>query len=633
MSATTAGNSVPKLMVGELLISRGLLTQAQLDEALVLQKKWGTRIGDIVLAKGWIKPLDFYSALAFYYQKPFVDMLKEPPDVILHEKDDLAAYNMHQFMPWRITDDDNPKVIIATSNPNEQAMDLARQRFGDNVDFVITSKFDILWQLQHHHDEYFTHNAIRKLAEQMPEHSASVVITKPQLIFVATVITLVLIVATVWPMATFVGMNLAIAGLLLMTTLARLTLTWVGSDRHIDIKVTDHEVKLLKDEDLPVYTVLMPMYKEEAILPFLAKAMRELDYPLSKLDIKLVLEQDDEGTVNAAKALGLEAFFEIIRVPTSFPKTKPKACNYALNFARGKFITIYDGEDRPEPDQLKKVIIAFSGMAENVACVQARLNYFNSTENWLTRMFTLEYSLWFDFFLPGLEALKIPIPLGGTSNHFKAELLLQFDGWDPYNVAEDADLGVRFTQCGYRVGIVNSTTYEEACNHVPTWIRQRSRWIKGYMQAYLVHMRAPIELYRSIGSVGFWGFQFFFLGAFFSYLVAPFLYGTFVIWILGGAELLDPLFPPLVLLISLFNLTLGNGSLVYMLMVGAFKRQNYMLIPYALTVPYYWLLMSIAAYKALSQLIFNPFYWEKTTHGISTHLETPAAGDQPAAAH
>jgi len=244
-------------------------------------------------------------------------------------------------------------------------------------------------------------------------------------------------------------------------------------------------------------------------LPIITESLRNIDYPLSKLDIKLILEDDDEETIAAAKNLNLESMFEIIRVPVSLPKTKPKACNYALNFARGELVTIYDAEDKPERDQLKKAVIAFRKAPKNTAVIQARLNYFNANENWLTRMFTLEYSLWFDFYLPALEALKIPIPLGGTSNHFKLRILKDVNAWDPYNVTEDADLGVRLTQLNYRVGVVNSTTYEEATNRFGNWIRQRSRWIKGYMQTYLVHMRHPVRLYRSLGHVGFWGSSFY----------------------------------------------------------------------------------------------------------------------------
>src|SRR5664279_140422 len=254
-----------------------------------------------------------------------------------------------------------------------------------------------------------------------------------------------------------------------------------------------------------------------------------MDYPRSKLDIKLVLEADDAQTIEAAKALALEATFEIIRVPHSLPKTKPKACNYAIQMARGEYLTIYDAEDKPEPDQLKKAIVAFRKGGANTACVQARLNYFNAEENWLTRMFTLEYSLWFDMFLPALDRLSVPIPLGGTSNHFDLAKLRRVGAWDPFNVTEDADLGLRFAAMGYRVGIVNSVTYEEANSHLGNWIRQRSRWVKGYMQTWLVNMRDPIGLVRRVGVKGFLSLQFFVGGGILSGLAYPFMLIPFLL--------------------------------------------------------------------------------------------------------
>lgn len=74
------------------------------------------------------------------------------------------------------------------------------------------------------------------------------------------------------------------------------------------------------------------------------------------------------------------------------------------NYARGEYLVIFDAEDQPEPDQLKKVVVAFRKSSPNTACIQCRLNHFNANENWLTRMFTLDYSLWFDFMLGGVPA-------------------------------------------------------------------------------------------------------------------------------------------------------------------------------------------------------------------------------------
>jgi len=602
--------------LGELLVAHGVLEEQHLQEALGIQKKWGTRLGDILLAKGWVRAFDFYQVLAHHYNLPFINLMEEPLDPDLLVESDTDLYTEYLALPWQRR---NGRLTVVMADPNPQAMEFIRQHFGEDIDFAITSKFDIMWELQHNKDAYLSHQAVYALSEHDNEMSARQVFTGQQLVVIYVILLLLLLSITLYPIATLVTLNFMIAVFLLLNFGMRAVLTWVGGDRHIDVKVSDNQVKLLNEKELPTYTILVPMYKEPEVIKYLAGALRNLDYPLSKLDIKLILEEDDIETIEVAKSLGLEGIFEIIRVPDSLPKTKPKACNYALHFARGDIVTIYDAEDRPEPDQLKKVVAAFRAAPDNTVCIQARLNYFNANENWLTKMFTLEYSLWFDFYLPALEALKIPIPLGGTSNHFKMEVLREVDAWDPFNVTEDADLGVRITQLGYRVGVVNSTTFEEANSRYGNWIRQRSRWIKGYMQTYLVHMRSPIELYKSIGAVGFWGFQFFIGGAVLSTLLAPLLYAMYVIWLVTDTHYFDVVFPPLVLYISLINLLLGNGYLIYLSMLGAFKRHLYFLIPFGLTMPIYWLMMSVAAYKALWQLIHNPFYWEKTLHGITSY--------------
>jgi len=607
-------NDAGYVPLGELLVSNDVLSRDHLQQALSVQNEWGTRLGDILLAKGWVRAFDFYRVLADHYKMPFVNLMDEPVEAELISEDDIDLYTEYLILPWRTK---AGKLSLVMADPNPEAMAFAHQHFGEDVEFSITSKFDIMWELQKKKDAYLSHEAVYSLSEHDVEMSARQVFTGRQLIAVYLFLTLFLLLLTLYPIATLIAVNFVIAVFLLFNFGMRALLTWIGGDRHIDIKVTDNQVRILDEKSLPTYTILVPMYKEPEVINYLAGSLRQLNYPLSKLDIKLILEEDDEETIEAAKKLGLEGMFEIIRVPDSLPKTKPKACNYALHFARGEYVTIYDAEDRPEPDQLKKVIAAFRAAPENTVCVQARLNYFNAKENWLTRMFTLEYSLWFDFYLPALEALKIPIPLGGTSNHFKMSVLREVGAWDPFNVTEDADLGVRITQVGYRVGVVNSTTYEEANSRYGNWIRQRSRWIKGYMQTYLVHMRSPVKLYKSIGHVGFWGFQFFIGGAVLSTLLAPILYVMYIFWLVTDTHAYDVFFPSLVLYISLINLLLGNGYLIYLSMLGAFKRHLYSLIPFGLTMPIYWLMMSVAAYKALWQLVHNPFYWEKTLHGIT----------------
>lgn len=601
--------------IGDLLIEKGLITEHQLQEILVTQKQWGTRFGDIILAKGWVKPFFLSQVLADHFNKPNIDMLKNRLDPSILDRDSLSTYSENLFVPWRR---ENGLLKVAVVDVTPELLQIVDRVVGEPFDFVITSKFDIIWTLQEIGNQFYTEKAVHELANIMPQFSASEVFTTRQLIFIFIWITLSVIALTLWPINSIIVVNLAISVFLLLNFALRMVLTWVGGDKYFDNMVTDEEVNAIDERTLPVYSILLPMYHESATLPNIAQALRSLDYPLSKLDIKLILEQDDDETIETAKELGLEGIFEIIRVPESFPRTKPKACNYALHFCRGELATIYDGEDAPEPDQLKKVVIAFQKAPENTAVIQARLNYFNVAENWLTRMFTMEYSLWFDFYLPALDALRIPIPLGGTSNHFKMNVLREMQGWDPYNVTEDCDLGVRLTQRFYRVGVVNSTTYEEANNSIPNWIRQRSRWLKGYMQSYLVHMRSPLKLYGELGHVGFWGFQFFIGGTIVSALVTPILFFMYILWLITQTMVFDPYFPSMVLYINLFNLLIANGFLIYLFMLSGFKRRYFDLIPWALTVPFYWILQSWAGYKGLWQLIHNPFYWEKTHHGLTT---------------
>jgi cellulose synthase/poly-beta-1,6-N-acetylglucosamine synthase-like glycosyltransferase len=512
--------------------------------------------------------------------------------------------------------------VAATAEPGPETVLFARQRWGPDIEFAIASKFDIVWTVQTAFAETMSHRAVMDLAERDLSLSAWQVFTLAQVVVGYALLTGLLVGLALAPVATLIALNIAMSVFYLGNFVFKGILVSVGGGRSAD---QDQEIEIaarsLRDHDLPVFTILVPMFREHQMLPALAESLRKLDYPLGKLDIKIVLEEDDHETLEAARTLGLEGVFEIIRVPASKPQTKPKACNFALQFARGEYLVIYDAEDRPEPDQLRKVVATFRRSPPHTACLQCRLNYYNADENWLTRMFTLDYSLWFDQVLPGLERLNVPIPLGGTSNHFKIEVLRELRGWDPFNVAEDADLGIRLTQKGYRVGVVDSTTFEEATCHVGNWIRQRSRWMKGYMQTFLVHTRRPLQLLRTTGPLGFIGFVLFVGGTVLSALFNPIFWFMYWIWLVALAEGLDPIFPELLLFLSLFNLLAGNGALIYLNMLAPMRRGWLSLIPYSLTISGYWILISIAAYKGLWQLLCNPFYWEKTQHGLSRHAE------------
>ena len=358
--------------------------------------------------------------------------------------------------------------------------------------------------------------------------------------------------------------------------------------------VSAEDLAAVPDADLPGYTVLIPAYREPQVLPHLLRAVAALDYPADKLDVILLLEEEDDITYDAAVAARPPAHVKILRVPPSEPQTKPKACNVGLRVATGELLTIYDAEDRPEPLQLRRAAVAFRQVPDRVACLQARLAFFNHEQNLITNWFTTEYAMWFRLMLPGLVQQDAPIPLGGTSNHFRVDVLRALGGWDAWNVTEDADLGVRLHRAGMRTLVLDSVTWEEANSDFINWVKQRSRWFKGYLQTWLVHTRHPVRMCRDVGVLGFLRFNLFVGGTPLLALLNP------VFWALSAA---------------------WAGS--HLAIVRAARQTGVgRLVPAALLSPLYWAMMSLAATKALIQLIVAPSFWEKTTHGLG---EDPAA--------
>lgn len=276
-----------------------------------------------------------------------------------------------------------------------------------------------------------------------------------------------------------------------------------------DLTITQSQVSAVSDAELPRYTILVPLMHEEKVIPHLVKSVMALDYPIEKLDIKFIVELGDTKTTNALKQEGIGQWgpdasvhkiaTQLILVPKGTVLTKPRSCNYALAFARGAFTVIYDAEDNPEPDQLKKAYVGFLHSTLDTVCIQARLNFYNSKQNILTRLFSLEYGFWFDYYLPGLHEMVSPIPLGGTSNHFVTAYLKKVGTWDPYNVTEDADLGLRLFRYKFKTLVMNSHTLEEANGNLLSWIRQRTRWQKGYLLTFLVHTSHPKRFFSELG--------------------------------------------------------------------------------------------------------------------------------------
>lgn len=433
---------------------------------------------------------------------------------------------------------------------------------------------------------------------------------------------------------------------------------------HGERKISAREIADLKEQDLPVFTILLPLYREANIAGKIIRNIAALDYPADKMDVKLLLESNDPETRIAIEKCRLPEHFEVIIAPDCLPRTKPRACNYGLATARGEFCVIFDAEDRPEPDQLKKAVVYFRTAPENVICVQAKLNYYNSKQNLLTRLFTIEYSTTFDLLLAGMQIFHLPLPLGGTSNHFRTAALRQLGGWDPFNVTEDCDLGIRIYKGGWRTGLLDSTTWEEANSQWGNWLRQRSRWVKGFLQTHLSHTRHFLQTFRQLGIKGFFGFYlsvgagavmmlvnvFFwltgllYLGLFYhavsagipagEIIAGPHKYVDYSGWAVAGLRLEAwPLYywgpeesnfwailSAVFCCISLL-LLLSNALFVGIHLLACLRRRRYDLIPFSLLMPFYWVMISLGAWRGFFQLFSNPFYWEKTVHGLDAGSE------------
>jgi cellulose synthase/poly-beta-1,6-N-acetylglucosamine synthase-like glycosyltransferase len=456
------------------------------------------------------------------------------------------------------------------------------------------------------------------LRRNHPSVSAARTTERRQQIGIVTVLVLVATSVALWPVPTCTILVGAATVVYLGTLIDRTWLFARGVEASPEIKITDHEALLLEEDDLPVYTVLLPAYQEPEIAARLIANLGRMNYPADRLDIKLLLEADDAETVAVAQAAltagALPA--EIILVPPAEPRTKPKACNFGLYFARGELLTIYDAEDIPDPLQLRRAVVGFSRVGPEVACLQAKLKYHNARQNLLTRWFSAEYNQWFGYTLPGLMRAGAPIPLGGTSNHMRTATLIDVGGWDPFNVTEDADLGIRLHRQGYRTAMLDSVTYEEANSDVLNWVRQRSRWYKGYLQTFLVHARNPRTLVAELGWRGTLRFLSVTAGTPLQAAMNLAFWGLTFVWLIGHPNFIHAIYPILIFYPAMFCLVIGNAIVIYCGVFACRQDRTPSLLLACFLVPAYWVLMSIAGLKGLFQLIFQPSYWEKTAHGL-----------------
>ena len=611
------GRGVP---LGHLLLGRRLVDRHALRAALHQQRIHGGRLGELLIAMGVTTEEQVWAALSTQLGVPLTRPQLHWVDAALAHRIDPADAIRLRILPLRRCSEG---VLVAMADPADPAARAAAEEaVGARVIPLLAAPRDLRQRQERVYRDSLVETSDTLLMRGNPDASAHILMTRGQRRTALGLGVAAVLLAAVFRGAFAIG---AVAAVITVYAAVVIFRTWIitrGARTRDVFTVSPEEMAALTD--LPVYTILCPLYKEAGVLPQLVKACSELDYPKHLLDVKLLLEEDDVETLEVVERFELPAYFDIVVVPAEGPRTKPKACNYGLQFARGEYCVIFDAEDIPEPDQLKKALCVFRRGGENLGCVQGKLNFYNPRQNPITGWFALEYSAWFDFFLPGLVSLGLPVPLGGSSNHFPTALLRELRAWDPNNVTEDADLGMRLHRAGYRTVIVDSTTYEEANSDFINWMRQRSRWGKGYAVSWLVQMRHPVQLFREVGWSGFVSIQLTLGGTFGISLLNLFAWTLTLLWALAQFHFIQFLFPGWIYYLGMLEMLAGNFYFLYMGIWAADHRRSFELTRLALAAPVYWLMMSLAMFKAGMQLFTKPTFWEKTVHGL---YETGAAAD------
>lgn len=588
--------------LGEVLVRSGRLTPEALAIALDQQRTLDTPLGQILLVGGLITADGLTDALSEQAQIGRVDLDARPSDPEALEGADPYRCLDLDAVPWRTF---AGRRVIAVANPSHGAEAMAA--FGGTA-LAIAPAAAIRRTIAQH----FGGRMARDAEERCPaDKSCRTLIenrfTARKGLFLLAIAALVvgfpaqaLAACVAWVLVA----NLATTALRLIALVAR----WRsrGKPRGTATRISEHRGR-------PRVSILVPLKGEAIIAGQLLAALRKMDYPEPLLDIKLVLEAHDKATLAAIERAGMPPTVEVVTVPRGAVETKPRAMNYALPFCKGEIVGVYDAEDAPDPQQIETVVRHFLQADPKVACLQGCLDFYNIDRNVLSRWFTIDYAAWFRVNLRGFERAGLPIPLGGTTVFFRRRALEGIGCWDAHNVTEDADLGMRLARAGYRCEMIETTTAEEACSDgARQWIRQRSRWLKGYAITWATHMRAPVKLWRDLGPLGFAGFQIVFLGGLTAYLALPFLWIAALAGLAGApvAELLPAgAAPALLAALWIGVLVDWTGAVIALVETGRAR-----LIPLVPTLPLYGMLGAVAAWRAIAEIFWKPFHWHKTQH-------------------
>lgn len=598
------------MLLGDLLVRNGVLDADRLAAALDQQTGQDQKLGRILLANGCIASEDLTAALSRQSGLPRVDLTELPPDPELLTVVDPYRCLSIEAVPWRQVGGTR---VIALASP--ATAEVASEVCGGSDDqrhaFVLAPSEQIRDVVTETFADRLRDDACNRCPEPYSCRSWNPAAGRWHLPLAGGA----LIAGTV---ATPLVALQVLMGWILIANTMTMGLRLVAIFARFKVQKPRPGCKTQQIADykkLPQVSLLVPLLREEAVARRLLDALSAMDYPAALLDIKLVLEADDTITRAAIERADLPPNIDVISVPHDGLRTKPRAMNYALSLCAGEIVGIYDAEDRPDPAQIRAVVDRLRHAPPEVACVQGYLDFYNTDRNWLSRCFTLEYAIWFRVVLLGVQRLGLPIPLGGTTVFFRRNVLEAIGGWDAHNVTEDADLGMRLARFGYRCEMIPSTTWEEANCRVGPWIKQRSRWLKGYAITWATHMRRPRELVADLGWRGFLGFQVLFLGAITSYLAIPLL------WILWGATVGLGLgfwesFPRGLMLAFFVSMLAGQFVMLTTAFIAARDSGRKGLMGWVLTLPLYWPLGAIAAYQAVFEIFTRPFHWHKTEHGV-----------------
>ncbi len=626
--------------LGSILVEMGALDPGDLLKSLAIQAREDARLGDILLAHGMISQPQLMQGLARQWNARVVDPLAEPPDPRLVDRYGPELCLRHGLLPWRRL---GSLTVVATARPqlfarHQEALEAV---FGPVV-MALAQEGEIARAVQQ-----IRANALVRLAETRvaaPMSCRGLISRRSQhLMLWACLAMLAAMLAA--PGLTF-GLLAAWAVLTLALQMALKAaatgFAWQRMraerrERRRRAEALIEEARAIRPPEpltlasalpafnsrrnrpaiarLPVVSVMVPLFREEHIATHLLRRLSRLTYPKELLDICLVMEASDDTTRLTLSRIHLPPWIRVIIVPRGAVQTKPRALNYALEFCRGTIVGVWDAEDAPEPEQIHKVVRHFHERPAEVACLQGALDFYNAGTNWLSRCFAVEYASWFRVVLPGLARLGWAIPLGGTTLFFRREALERLGGWDAHNVTEDADLGMRLARMGYRTELVESTTFEEAnCRTLP-WIKQRSRWLKGYALTWAVHMRSPRALWRDLGAWRFAGFQLLFLGALTQFILAPLLWSFWLLPLTGWHPLAAAL-PGWALWALALTFLASEAINIALGLTGTRLAGHLTLRKWVPTLHLYFPLGALASYKALWEIVTKPFYWDKTAHGF-----------------